>query len=153
MSIPGCKKFPVDEKIETFQKLPVIKNYYLVLGGGKIGTDFLQYARKNNFPFVLVIDSDENAPASKEAQVLETESELLSLLRKKTELPLRKPDMVHGQGRKAKEKMIYRKPGNQRHTSIKWTFTEFLSSSAQAFPNILFLQFPFMQLHICLQIS
>ncbi|AGF98231.1 hypothetical protein MmTuc01_2959 [Methanosarcina mazei Tuc01] len=23
MSIPGCKKFPVDEKIETFQKLPV----------------------------------------------------------------------------------------------------------------------------------
>ncbi|WP_048051309.1 hypothetical protein [Methanosarcina soligelidi] len=90
MSIPGCKKFPVDEKIETFQKLPVIKNYYLVLGGGKIGTDFLQYARKNNFPFVLVIDSDENASASKEAQVLETESELLSLLRKKTEASLKK---------------------------------------------------------------
>jgi hypothetical protein len=34
----------VKEKIKQLEKIPVIKNYYLVLGGGKIGTDFLDYA-------------------------------------------------------------------------------------------------------------
>lgn len=83
MAIPGDKTSPIDKKIEAFQRLPVIKDYYLVLGGGKIGTDFLQYARKNNFPFVLVIDRDENAPASEKAQALKTESELVNLLKEK----------------------------------------------------------------------
>ncbi len=59
------KKSPIGEKIETFQKLSVIKDYYLIMRGGKIGTDFLQYARKNGFPFVLVIDRDEHAHASR----------------------------------------------------------------------------------------
>jgi hypothetical protein len=90
MEISNGKMSPIKTKIEVFQSLPVIKNYYLVLGGGKIGTDFLQYARKNNFPFVLVIDRDENAPASEKAQILETESELLSLMREKTEAFLKK---------------------------------------------------------------
>jgi hypothetical protein len=66
----------------------VIKGYYLVIGGGKIGTDFLRYARKNDFPFVLVIDKDENAPASREVKVLKTESELANLLRNKALLAL-----------------------------------------------------------------
>lgn len=61
----------------------VIEGYYLVIGGGKIGTDFLRYARKNEFSFVLVIDKDENAPASREARVLKTENELINLLRNK----------------------------------------------------------------------
>ena len=61
----------------------VIEGYYLVIGGGKIGTDFLRYARKNEFPFVLVIDKDENAPASREARVLKTENELTNILRNK----------------------------------------------------------------------
>jgi len=91
----GDKTAPINLKIEAFNNLQVIfnnlqviKDYYLVLGGGKIGTDFLRHARKNRFPFVLVIDRDENAPASREAQVLKTRSELVNLLRKKAKTPL-----------------------------------------------------------------
>lgn len=61
----------------------VIKGYYLVIGGGKVGSTFLQYAKKNKFPFVLVIDRDENAPASREIKVLKTENELANLLKNK----------------------------------------------------------------------
>lgn len=73
----------VDEKINHLEKIHVIKNYYLVLGGGKIGTDFLDYARKNRFPFVLVIDMDENAPASRKSKIIKTEDELVDLLKNK----------------------------------------------------------------------
>jgi hypothetical protein len=78
----------IDEKIKHFEKIPVIKNYYLVLGGGKIGTDFLQYARKNKLPFVLVIDKDENAPASGESGIIKTENELVNLLKNKASASL-----------------------------------------------------------------
>ncbi|MGB9927015.1 MAG: hypothetical protein ACPK85_01265 [Methanosarcina sp.] len=71
------------ERKEIFQKLPVIRNYYLIIGGGKIGTSFLHHARKSRFPFVLVIDKDQNAPASKSANVLKTETELINLLQTK----------------------------------------------------------------------
>ncbi|HII00356.1 TPA: hypothetical protein HA351_01450 [Methanosarcinaceae archaeon] len=74
----------MDTEKGILEELPVIKGYYLVLGGGKIGTDFLEYALENKFPFVLVIDSDKNAPASKKAKVLENEEELVKLLRSKT---------------------------------------------------------------------
>lgn len=80
----------IDEKIKYFEKIPVIKNYYLVLGGGKIGTDFLQYARTNKFPFVLVIDKDENAPASRKAGIIKTENELINLLKNKASVSLMK---------------------------------------------------------------
>ncbi len=90
MALQGDKTSPNDAKIATFTNLPVIKDYYLILGGGKIGTDFLRYARKNRFPFVLVIDRDENTPASGEAQVLKTRSELVNLLRKKAKIPPQK---------------------------------------------------------------
>lgn len=73
----------IDERIKQFEKIQVIKNYYLVLGGGKIGTDFLEYARKNKFPFVLAIDKDENAPASRESDIIKTEDELVNLLKNK----------------------------------------------------------------------
>lgn len=73
----------IDEKIKNLKNIQVISNYYLVLGGGKIGTDFLQYARKNKFPFVLVIDRNENAPASRESEILKTEDELVNLLKNK----------------------------------------------------------------------
>lgn len=79
----GYKASPVDEKINRLEKIHVIKNYYLVLGGGKIGTDFLDYARKNRFPFVLVIDKDENAPASRKSKIIKTENELVNLLKNK----------------------------------------------------------------------
>jgi hypothetical protein len=84
----------IDEKINRLEKNQVIKNYYLVLGGGKIGTNFLQYARKNKFPFVLVIDRDENAPASREAYVIKTEDELVDLLKSKASALL--PDETLG---------------------------------------------------------
>ena len=87
MATQGDKTAPIEVKIEAFTNLQVIKDYYLVLGGGKIGTDFLRHARKNGFPFVLVIDRDENAPASREAQVLKNRSELEALLRKKAKTP------------------------------------------------------------------
>ncbi len=70
------------------ESCPVIKGYYLVIGGGKVGTDFLRYASKNKFPFVLVIDKDGNAPASREVKVLKTENELVTLLRNKALLAL-----------------------------------------------------------------
>lgn len=82
----------VDEKIDQLEKIHVIKNYYLVLGGGKIGTDFLDYARKNRFPFVLVIDKDENAPASRKLNIIKTEDELVNLLKNKASEPFQKKD-------------------------------------------------------------
>jgi len=84
------KTAAMDLKIKAFTDLRVIKDYYLVLGGGKIGSDFLQYARKNGFPFVLIIDRDENAPASREARVLKTRSELINILREKAKTSPRK---------------------------------------------------------------
>jgi hypothetical protein len=65
-----CETSAVDKKINSLEKILVIKNYYLVLGGGKIGTNFLEYVRKNKYPFVLVIDKDENAPASRESKIV-----------------------------------------------------------------------------------
>jgi hypothetical protein len=88
MATPGDKTSSIDEKIEALKNLPVIKDYYLVLGGGKIGTDFLQYARKNKFPFIFIIDRDENAPASVKAQVLKTETELVDLIKKRARAPV-----------------------------------------------------------------
>ncbi|AKB32536.1 hypothetical protein MSSIH_1846 [Methanosarcina siciliae HI350] len=89
MVTQGDKAIPMKLKIEVFNNLQVIKDYCLVLGGGKIGTDFLRYALKNGFPFVLIIDRDENAPASREARVLKNRSELINLLREKTKISLR----------------------------------------------------------------
>lgn len=86
MENPNFEISAMNEKINRLEKTQVIKNYYLVLGGGKIGTDFLHYARKNKFPFVLVIDRDETAPASDEADI-KTEVELVNLLKNKASEP------------------------------------------------------------------
>jgi len=58
-------------KTEDFRYLPILKEYYLVLGGGNIGHDFVEYAKKHNYPFVLVLDMDENAPASRDSIVID----------------------------------------------------------------------------------
>lgn len=89
MAAQADKTAPIHLEMEAFKNLQVIKDYYLVLGGGKIGTDFLRYALKNRFPFVLIIDRDENAPASRESRVLKTRSELVNLLREKAKIPPR----------------------------------------------------------------
>lgn len=82
------KAFRINDKIKCIESCPVIKGYYLMIGGGKIGTNFLRYAKRNKFPFVLVIDKDENAPASREAKILKTENELVNLLKNKALLAL-----------------------------------------------------------------
>jgi hypothetical protein len=74
----------LEANLEFLEKLPVIKNYYLIIGGGKIGTSFLRYAQKMKVPFILVIDKDQDVPASKDAKVLNTESQLITLLENKT---------------------------------------------------------------------
>lgn len=84
------KTFILEANLEFLEKLPVIKNYYLIIGGGKIGTSFLRYARKMKVPFVLVIDKNQDVPASENAKVLGTESELITLLENKTNNSLRK---------------------------------------------------------------
>ncbi len=84
------KSLEVDSKIKYLEKVSVIKNYYLVIGGGKVGTYFMEYAVKNEFPFVLVIDRNENALASREAKVLKNENELVNLLKKKAAASLSK---------------------------------------------------------------
>lgn len=99
------KEFIINDKMKCMEGCPVIKGYYLVVGGGKIGTDFLRYARKNKFPFVLVVDKDENAPASKETKVLETESEIINLLRNKALLafPEDEPELSRADENKQKK--------------------------------------------------
>ncbi|WP_321418911.1 hypothetical protein [uncultured Methanomethylovorans sp.] len=52
------------DRTEGLRSLPVIKGYYLVLGGGKIGASFTEHARKHSLPLVLVMDKYRNAPAS-----------------------------------------------------------------------------------------
>lgn len=101
------KAFIINDKIKRMESCQVIEGYYLVIGGGKIGTDFLRYARKNEFPFVLIIDKDENAPASREARVLKTENELTNILRDKAllALPDDKPELsgVEGENKQKNE--------------------------------------------------
>ncbi len=50
--------------MNCFQSLPVIEGYYLVLGGGKIGSDLARYAKEKAFPLVVIIDIEESADAS-----------------------------------------------------------------------------------------
>ncbi|MBN2109516.1 MAG: hypothetical protein JW705_00300 [Methanosarcinaceae archaeon] len=70
----------IDSKINTILQLPVISGYHLVLGGGKIGKKFTEHARKQSLPFVLVIDSDCDAPASKNAEVLREWKQLKDII-------------------------------------------------------------------------
>ncbi len=73
---------PVLEKyILEMEKIPVIKDYYLVIGGGKVGKDFIEYAISRDYRAVLTIDMDERAPASEISRYIETEEELKSSIR------------------------------------------------------------------------
>ncbi|MDY0388735.1 MAG: hypothetical protein RBT65_16750 [Methanolobus sp.] len=69
----------LNQKIASFHSLQVVEGYYLVLGGGKIGNDFLRYAKERSFPFVVVIDIDEAAEASNNSIAVERKK-LLSLI-------------------------------------------------------------------------
>lgn len=77
-------------RIDDLRLLPVIKGYYLVLGGGKIGTSFTEHARKHSLSFVLVIDNDKDAPASSGTKLIKDASELRKLLEGKLISPLDK---------------------------------------------------------------
>ncbi|WP_407354714.1 hypothetical protein [Methanolobus sp. WCC5] len=69
----------IDRRMAAFGSLPIIGGYYLVLGGGKIGTDFVRYAKERSFPFVVIIDIDEKAEASNNSAVVGREG-LLRLI-------------------------------------------------------------------------
>lgn len=75
----------LDDSFDFLKSLPVVSGYYLVLGGGKIGSDFVEYANNSNFPFVLIIDSDPNAPASRDATIIKQMSEVREFIRSFTE--------------------------------------------------------------------
>ncbi|TQD23909.1 hypothetical protein [Methanolobus vulcani] len=70
----------LDKKITEFSSLPVIEGYYLVLGGGKIGSDFARYAREKSFSFVVIIDVDKSSNASNSSVTVGRE-ELLNLIK------------------------------------------------------------------------
>lgn len=74
--------------IKDLRSRPVTKGFYLVLGGGKIGTSFKEHARKHKFPFVLIVDSDRNAPASSGTEVIKDAGSLRKLLEEKLRSPL-----------------------------------------------------------------
>lgn len=76
--------------IEKIRSLPVIKGYYLVLGGGKIGTSFMEHAREHSLPLVLVIDIERNAPASSGTEIINDTSALHQLLENRLMSPLDK---------------------------------------------------------------
>lgn len=70
----------LDLGIKSFRSLPIIEGYYLVLGGGKIGSDFARYAKEKSFPFVVIIDVDESAKATNSSVSVDRE-ELFSLIK------------------------------------------------------------------------
>jgi hypothetical protein len=71
----------IGSRINLVTSLPVIRGYYLVLGGGKIGDSFLRYAKRLRFPLVLVIDSDAHAPASLNSVVLDKREQVVEIIR------------------------------------------------------------------------
>lgn len=76
--------------ITKIRSLPIIEGYYLVLGGGKIGTSFTDYARKHSLPFVLILDNDKNAPASLGTELIKDANDLCKLMEDKLKFPLKK---------------------------------------------------------------
>lgn len=78
------------DRITKIRSLPIIEGYYLVLGGGKIGTNFAEHARKYSFPFVLILDNDRNAPASLGAELIKDANDLCNLMEDKLKFPLNK---------------------------------------------------------------
>jgi hypothetical protein len=72
----------LDEQILHLKDVPVIQGYYLVIGGGKIGNNFVNYARDKNFPFVLITDINKNASAAKKAVELQNKQELVDIFKK-----------------------------------------------------------------------
>lgn len=57
-------------RMHTIQSLPVIRGYFLVLGGGNVGHNFLEHAKKKSIPLVIVIDKDPDAMASNDLETI-----------------------------------------------------------------------------------
>ena len=71
----------IDSRMHLLRSLPVIRGYYLVLGGGKVGSSFLRYAKKARFPLVLIIDNDARAMASLSAEVMNNREQVVDAIR------------------------------------------------------------------------
>lgn len=74
----------LNQRMTSFGALKVVEGYYLVLGGGKFGSDFARYAKEQYFPFVVIVDIDEAAETSNSSVVVEREK-LFSLIKTYTE--------------------------------------------------------------------
>ena len=102
----------INSRISLLESLPVIRGYYLVLGGGKIGDSFLRYAKKAGFPFVVVIDADANAPASLNAIVLNDRRCVIDTIR----------SMAASQEKDTSQKPSARKETEEKMTSESRTY-------------------------------
>ncbi|MFP4655084.1 MAG: hypothetical protein ACLFMM_05335 [Methanohalobium sp.] len=71
----------LNEKMSLISNIPIIQGYYLVIGGGKIGSNFVDYARTNGFPFVLILDINRAAPAAKKAVEIQDKQKLVNILK------------------------------------------------------------------------
>ncbi len=71
----------IDSRMHLLGSLPVIRGYYLVLGGGKVGSSFLRYAKKARFPLVLIIDNDDRAMAALSAEVMNDREQVADVIR------------------------------------------------------------------------
>ncbi|WP_370574928.1 hypothetical protein [Methanomethylovorans sp.] len=71
----------IDLRMHLLGSLPVIRGYYLVLGGGKVGSSFLRYAKKARIPLVLIIDNDDRALASLSAEVMNDREQVADVIR------------------------------------------------------------------------
>lgn len=76
----------IDRELALLDELPVINGYALVIGGGKVGTRFIQNTSSERFPLVLTIDIDSEAEASGISEVVEDQKKLSSILRQKIEI-------------------------------------------------------------------
>ncbi len=57
-------------RMHIIQSLPVVRGYFLVLGGGKVGHNFLKHAKKKSIPLVIVIDKDPDAMVSNDLETI-----------------------------------------------------------------------------------
>ncbi len=75
---------PINKEISFIEQIPVIEGYVLVIGGGKVGTRFIEETDPERYPFVITIDIDPNASSSRSAHLIQTETELSQVLQQKT---------------------------------------------------------------------
>ncbi len=60
----------LSQEIIKLDELKIIKNLFLIIGGGKYGNIALDYAKKKNYPFIIIIDKEKKAINSEEIKII-----------------------------------------------------------------------------------